>query len=435
MTAVNDLGESFTLAEFSDVNVSNPRIRRAELMTRISGFDKYAVDRGHVGLFVTVTLPSRYHCIMRETGRPNGRFDRSTVREGHAYLCKQWSRLRSNLDRRKLAYYGFRISEPHHDGTPHWHLLLFTEAQAFDAVSASFKKYFNPECEPGERRVTIKTIDRTKGNGVGYIAKYVSKNIDGFAVGEDFEADDVTRADACIPRVGTGESARESDNAAQSRQSRGAIYTATRVDAWASTCGIRQFQQIKGPSVSVWRELRRIRKPVTGVLEEARVAVEEQEWNRFCVVMGGISARTRDRPVQLHTGRGTKPGAYGEVVERQIKGVRAGPVIVPTRLRTWTFTRMPESTPKRPNSRFRGGESRPLPHESRFVPSESSSPWTRVNNCTPTDATRAPSNLSLPSLTQTQTMNAASTDAHACTMPPQLLKGIYYRASEGATAK
>jgi hypothetical protein len=329
MMAVNDAGECFSVAELSDVNVSNPKIRRAELMTRIAGFERYAHQHGHSGQFITLTLPSRFHCVLHDSGATNRKFDLSTVRDGHAYLCRQWSRLRSYLKRRGLDIYGFRISEPHHDGTPHWHMLVFMRTDARDEVLESFGKYFNPEGEPGDRRVRIVAIDADKGSAAGYIAKYVSKNIDGFGVGDDAEA--------------TGEA-------------RCATETAKRVDAWASTSGIRQFQQIGGPPVSVWRELRRIGRPCTGVIEDARLACEEQTWERFCEVMGGMGCRAVDRPVRLHTGRSLHTGLYGEPIERQIKGVKAGALIVPTRLRTWRIVRIPES----------------------------GSPWTRVNNCTGT---------------------------------------------------
>lgn len=329
MIAVNDAGECFSVAQLSDVNVSNPKIRRAELMTRIAGFERYALTRGHTGQFITLTLPSRFHCIMHDSGEKNPRFDQSTVRDGHAYLCRQWSRLRSYLKNRNLSIYGFRIAEPHHDGTEHWHMLAFMETHACEAVLDGFRKYFNPEGEPGDRRVKIVLIDPDKGSAAGYVAKYVSKNIDGHGVGDDAEA--------------TGET-------------RDARETATRVDAWASTSGIRQFQQIGGPPVTVWRECRRIRTPSVGAIEDARQACEAKAWERFCEVMGGMDCRAADRPVRLHTGRSLQPSLYGEAIERQIKGVKSGALIVPTRLRTWRIVRIPES----------------------------GSPWTRVNNCTGT---------------------------------------------------
>lgn len=356
MFAVNDLGECFSVAQLSDVNTSNPKIRRAELMTRIAGFERYAKARDHSAQFITVTLPSSFHCVLHQSGASNPHFDLSTVREGHQYLCRQWARLRSHLKRHGLDIYGFRIAEPHHDGTPHWHMLLFMEAASVAPVIDAFKRYFNPEGDPGDHRLDVKAIDPTKGSAAGYIAKYVSKNIDGFAVGKDYEAtgatDDGTGATGDMTRDATGATGNTTGDA--TRAANDANETAKRVDAWASTSGIRQFQQIGGPPVTVWREVRRLRSSRTGAIEAARLAAEDQEWDRFCEVMGGMACPAGDRPVQLHTGRSKKPGQYGEAIERQIKGVKSGALIVPTRVRSWTFVRT----------------------------SESGSPWTRVNNCT-----------------------------------------------------
>src|SRR3569833_3213101 len=49
--AVNELGQSYTLAALSDLSVSNPVIRRGELMVRMSGFEQVARRLGHVGEF------------------------------------------------------------------------------------------------------------------------------------------------------------------------------------------------------------------------------------------------------------------------------------------------------------------------------------------------------------------------------------------------
>src|SRR5690606_28397056 len=44
--AVNDEGQEYTLQELADLSVSNPEIRRCELMVRIAGFEQVAKARG-----------------------------------------------------------------------------------------------------------------------------------------------------------------------------------------------------------------------------------------------------------------------------------------------------------------------------------------------------------------------------------------------------
>jgi hypothetical protein len=44
--AINELGEEFSLKELADASVSNPKIRRAELMTRAAGFEYIARQCG-----------------------------------------------------------------------------------------------------------------------------------------------------------------------------------------------------------------------------------------------------------------------------------------------------------------------------------------------------------------------------------------------------
>ena len=85
MISVNDQCQEYTLAELSALSVSNPYVRRSELIVRASGFEKIAQDLGHAGIFLTITTPSKYHPV-KVSGQPNPKYNGSTPSEAQAYL-------------------------------------------------------------------------------------------------------------------------------------------------------------------------------------------------------------------------------------------------------------------------------------------------------------------------------------------------------------
>ena len=196
MVAINDDEQMFMLEDMVAKSVSNPTNRRNELMCRLAGFEQIADDLGHVAEFYTITCPSRMHARLSKSTKENPKYDGSTPRQAQTYLCRVWSRIRAKLKRDGIEVYGFRVAEPHQDGTPHWHLLLFTPSDNIAPLRDIMRHYALEEDgnEPGAQQYRFKfePIDKRKGSAVGYIAKYVSKNIDGYAIDED----DETKLDA-----------------------------------------------------------------------------------------------------------------------------------------------------------------------------------------------------------------------------------------------
>lgn len=268
--ATNEHGQSFSLLELSKKGVSDPKIRKGELMVRARGFEDLAKELGHEATFLTITCPSKYHRSYSTSGHENPKWGGFTPIEGQNYLNKLWQLIRSKLNRLGIRFYGFRVAEPQHDGTPHWHLLLFVEPDYYQPMIEIMREYAMKEDgeEKGaeQHRFTEVKIDPSKGSATGYIAKYISKNIDGSDLEEGFYGEDPLDA-AC------------------------------RVDAWAACWGIRQFQQLGGCSVTVWRELRRL-KAIQGLEKVAKEIIEAADsgnWKVFTQKMGGVFAMRKEQ--------------------------------------------------------------------------------------------------------------------------------------------
>ncbi|WP_429044551.1 replication endonuclease [Aeromonas hydrophila] len=397
MSAVNEeLGQEIDLADAIMASVANPAIRRHELMVRMRGFEDMAQDQGKQGLFLTLTAPSSYHAWRqgsKDTNKTyqNDKFNGATPTETNRLLCKQWARFRAALAREGIMTFGFRVVEPHHDGTPHWHCLLFINPEhqrdfltllayyftaaervelkmpngdQLDALAElrirnkfpRIKWLLNVE-DPAvvkaiNPRVNWKLIDESEGSATGYIAKYIAKNIDGHKVGMDYEAE------APVD------------------------HTTIAVAAWANCWRIRQFQQIGGPAVSVWRELRRLGDEVIEwdcILEAARTAADNNRWGDFIDAMGGIDLPRKEHLIRLSKRLDEAANKYGEDVLK-LMGVITdiGQTTAVTRTEGWQIVR------KGVTGSGLGEQREPAVGERSELQSGGGSrpPRSSVNNCT-----------------------------------------------------
>jgi aryl carrier-like protein len=301
MQVINEQGELFSVAELAAKSVSNPTLRRGELMCRIRGFEETAQVAGHAAVFLTMTAPSCFHA-RHISGEANQRYNGTHVYAAQAWLQRMWARARAKLARLSIYMYGFRVTEPHHDGTPHWHALLWTAKHNADLLCKVVRDHWLSEFadEPGaaEHRFKRIDIDPLKGSAVGYVSKYIAKSIDGHAVGDDQDEGVATGLDS--------------------------LTAADRIEAWARIHGIRQFAQIGGPTVTTWRELRRLRDPLDDTapeeMELARQAADAGQWAEFIDALGGL-LHCRRGFVRLWKAPAKQPNMYGEQGPDRIVGL------------------------------------------------------------------------------------------------------------------
>ena len=316
---VDDPEEQAELFDTFLKSSANPALRRNEMMVRLRGIEEWAEENGNEALFLTLTAPSSFHATHAD-GRNNKKWQGNSPRETQEYLKEVWAQYRALLHKRKIKFYGMRVAEPHHDATPHWHILFYVKAEHKAEATRLFKlkalELDGDELGAKKHRCRVEECDKAKGSATAYISKYISKNIDGFAL-DDEKSDE-------NPNLSLRDNAK-------------------RVRAWASMWGIRQFQFFGGASVSVWRELRRLVEGQSDdeLIEKARICADHPCFASYLQIQGGALASRKDQAIKLDYEQ-TKENRFGEM-QKKIKGVKNAISFksVVSRVKKWVIKKRP----------------------------------------------------------------------------------------------
>ena len=159
----------------------------SETYIQIKGFEKIADMQSMTFLFVTITAPSRFH---PNPSKGRSSFDGSRGADTMEWFTGIWSRLRNQIQRENYNHlkfginsgFGFRVIEPHKDGCPHWHILLFCKEDLVQEYSHLFNSYFGHSesavkiMEKGIDKDGNKMTEEKKASASSYIAKYLMKH-------------------------------------------------------------------------------------------------------------------------------------------------------------------------------------------------------------------------------------------------------------------
>lgn len=153
----------------------NPNRYHALIQNRINTLTNEAKENNLFPIFMTLTLPSEFHKMKMDkktkTLIPNPKYNHVTPKEAVKHLTKMFSRLRHDRSLKELSKderIYFRVNEPHKNGTPHTHILLFVPKSSINRVVTAFKRLFD------NRTNDIQTDIK---NATSYIMKYINKTL------------------------------------------------------------------------------------------------------------------------------------------------------------------------------------------------------------------------------------------------------------------
>ncbi|WP_440216681.1 replication endonuclease, partial [Escherichia coli] len=348
--------------------VSNPVHRKAEMMATMKGLELLAEARGDRAVFLTVTCPSKYHATT-ENGHPNPKWNGATMRDSSDYLVNTFfAAVRKKLNRDGLRWYGIRTAEPHHDGTVHWHMMVFAHPDEIETIVSHVcdiaiqedRHELGDDITP---RFKAEYVDGSKGTPTSYIATYIGKNLDSRAV------------DGIDPKTGkprvdheTGKSMAES---------------VERAIGWARLHRVRQFQFFGIPSRQVWRELRRLASQMArnpegpqrlkdDAMDAVLAAADAGCFATYIEKQGGVLVPRKDYLIRTAYDLADELNDYGEQ-SVQIYGIWSPLIGESSRVCThpdnWKLVR-------------RKPEQEGSAHENGFdLQGGPAAPWTRGNNC------------------------------------------------------
>ncbi|EPK7444498.1 TPA: replication endonuclease [Klebsiella variicola subsp. variicola] len=356
---VNADGDTLDMEDVVNASSSNPAHRRNEMMACVKGLELIAEMRGDCAVFYTITCPSRFHATLNN-GRPNLKWTSETVRQSSDYLVDTFAAFRKAMHKAGLRWYGVRVAEPHHDGTVHWHLLCFMRKKDRRTLTALLRKFAIREdrAELGNNtgpRFKSELINQRKGTPTSYIAKYISKNIDGRGLAKEISKE-------------TGKSLRDS---------------AEHVSAWASLHRVQQFRFFGIPGRQAYRELRLLagqaaraqgnKKAGAPVLENPQLdavlaAADVGCFATYIMKQGGVLVPRKNHLIRTAYELNDEPGTYGD------RGIRIYGIWSPlvegricTHAMKWKMVR------------------KAVDVQEAIADQGVRAPWTRGNNCPPVE--------------------------------------------------
>ena len=159
--------------------------RLNETISVIKALEEFATEQGKVFAMLTLTAPPNFH-PSPQVGRSS--WNQRSVRLAHEHIKGNWNLLKAKLNKQGFVFgvvpragsaniFGIRVTEPHKDATPHWHVMLFLERCYLDVLEAAVRDIW---CWHDKAFDVIRQDEaRTdSASAASYLTKYLMKTYD-----------------------------------------------------------------------------------------------------------------------------------------------------------------------------------------------------------------------------------------------------------------
>lgn len=274
------------------------------------------LEENLVPIFPTGTLPPEWH--------PNPRYGENaydptkTPREAVAELNKRWGRARALMRDQGVYFLGVRTVEPHEDGSPHMHLMLYVRARqvaetcriialqwpATTEDEATARKAGIYEGPAMKIQIWQDRSGKDAADPASYVMHYVMKSID---------YDGETHPDVLAATTDT-----ERQKAA--RQGARAV-------AWASTMNIRRISLVGFPQGTIgrweafFRELQSDDRNPCPHTRAILFAMRKKRWAEALLLIGAFEKKDQRKEIKskrIQPIRKTRLNVWGDEVKETI---------------------------------------------------------------------------------------------------------------------
>lgn len=296
------------------------------------------VSEEYQGVFYTLTAPSKYHAVLSSTGEINSNWNHSSPADTHRnYLNKVWQRTRAIAQKYGIKTAGLRVAEPHHDGTPHWHLLLHISKKP--AEHKGKRAYFiqeerSPKPQHWQSTSRLVWLDEEKAGNLKPLAEWEvfthlfqaqAMKEDGLEAGaekhrfkvkilerrtyidENGNEREISPASYLVKYIKKNIPHNHvegfSDETEDFGEAQKLTQTALNAACWASVWCIRQFQFIGNTQVSLWREARRYHGSLEEMDDKTKdifKAADNGDFGAFLLFKGTEGVFTKRKDTQIH---------------------------------------------------------------------------------------------------------------------------------------